>query len=63
MPNVCTYIHAHAAHLNVCLSEVEYRGQFFAEVQFYDVKQFVWVDETGSDDRNRRRKFGYSLKR
>ena len=39
---------------------VEYRGQFFAEVQFYDVKQFVWMDETGSDDRNRR--FGYSLR-
>ena len=41
---------------------VEYRGHFFAEVQFYDVKQFVWVDEMGSDDRNRRRKFGYSLR-
>ena len=41
---------------------VEYRGQFLAEVQFYDVRQFVWVDETGSDDRNRRRKFGYSLR-
>jgi hypothetical protein len=41
---------------------VEYRGQFFAEAQFYDIKQFVWVDETGSDDRNRRRKFGYSLR-
>lgn len=25
-------------------------------------KQFVWVDETGSDDRNRRMKFGYSLR-
>ena len=41
---------------------VEYRGRYFAEIQFYDVKQFIWVDETGSDDRDQRRKFGYSLR-
>ena len=37
----------------------EYRGQFFAEV---NVHQFVWVDETGSDRKNRMRNYGYSLK-
>lgn len=41
---------------------VEYRGRFFAEVQFYDVHQFVWVDETGSDRRDHMRRFGYSLR-
>ena len=29
---------------------------------FMIIKQFVWVDETVSDDRNRRRKFGYCLR-
>ena len=33
-----------------------------AEIQFYDVHQFVWVDETGSDRRDQAGKFGYSLK-
>ena len=41
---------------------VEARGRFAAEVQFYNVRQFVWVDETGSDRRDQMRKFGYSLK-
>ena len=35
---------------------------FFAEIQFFDVRQFIWVDEAGSDDRDQRRKFGYSLR-
>ena len=41
---------------------MEHRGSFFAEVQFYDVYQFVWVDETGSDMRDHMRRFGYSLR-
>ena len=41
---------------------VEHSGKFFAEIQFYNPNQFVWVDETGSDRRDQMRKFGYSLK-
>ena len=33
-----------------------------AEIQFFGVNQLVWVDETGSDNRDSIRKFGYSLK-
>ena len=36
----------------------EYRGAFMAEV-FQNF--FVWVDETGSDNRDQMRKFGYAL--
>ena len=41
---------------------VEHRGRFFAEVQFYDVHQFVFVDETGSDRKDQIQKFGYGLR-
>ena len=40
---------------------LEQRGRFLAEIQFYNVQQFVWLDETGSDRRDHMRKFGYSL--
>lgn len=33
-----------------------------AEILFLDVNQLVWLDETGSDNRDRIHKFGYSLK-
>ena len=40
----------------------EYRGDFMAEMDFFDISQIVWLDETGSDKRDNIRKFGYSLK-
>ena len=36
------------------------RAKFMANVSFYFVEQFVWVDETGCNDHTR--KFGYALK-
>ena len=33
-----------------------------AEVLLYRRDQFVWIDESGCDARNYRRKFGYSLR-
>ena len=41
---------------------IEQRGKFMAEIQFLDENQLVWFDETGSDNRDRIRWFGYSLK-
>ena len=38
------------------------RAKFVAEVQFFNVDQFVWLDETGSDRRDHRRRYGYSLR-
>ena len=40
----------------------EFRGLFLAEVLQYPHEFFVWVDETGSDNRNQVRKFGYALR-
>ena len=33
-----------------------------ANVSFYSVEQFVWVDETGCNAKDHTRKFGYALK-
>ena len=41
---------------------IDYRCDFMAEVQMFDAKQFVWVDETGWDRRDKVRKFGYALR-
>ena len=38
------------------------RGAFVAQCHLLDVNMFVWIDETGSDARNRIRKYGYALK-
>ena len=64
---ICRIIHRNGftrktLHHVALQRSVECRGKFFAEVQFYDVHQFVWVDETGSDRKNRMRKFGYALR-
>ena len=40
----------------------EYRAKFMVEVFNYRKEMFVFVDETGSDNRDRTRKFGYSLR-
>ena len=41
---------------------VEYRGAFMADVLQYEKEMFVFVDETGSDNRDRARKFGYAIR-
>ena len=38
------------------------RAVFMAEVLMYRHHQFIWIDESGCDARNYRRKFGYSLR-
>lgn len=38
------------------------RGAFMAQCFLFKREMFVWVDETGSDARNRIRKFGYALR-
>ena len=40
----------------------QYRGDFMAEMQFFNVDQIVWLDETGCDKRNIIRKFGYGMR-
>ena len=64
---VCRIIRAHGLTRKkirqVALQRsVEQRGRFIAEVGFFSVDQFVWVDETGCDRRDQIRKFGYSLR-
>ena len=39
----------------------ESRGRFIAHAMMYKRDQFVWIDETGSDNRNFMRKYGYAL--
>ena len=47
----------------IALQRSEYlRAMFMAEVLLYRRDQFVWIDESGCDARNYRRKFGYSLR-
>ena len=40
----------------------EYRGDFMAEVHLYNTAQYVWVDETGCNNKDHIRKFGYAMK-
>ena len=38
------------------------RARYMAEISIYDPRMFVWLDETGCDQRNTLRKYGYSLR-
>ena len=38
------------------------RARFMAEISMYDPVMLVWVDETGCDKRNCRRRYGYSVR-
>ena len=40
----------------------EQRGRFMAEVSVYDPSMLIWIDESGCDRRNSRRKRAYSLR-
>ena len=41
---------------------VEYRGLYIANISFFPKEVLVWVDETGCDNREMLRKFGYSIR-
>lgn len=38
------------------------RAKFMAEVSIYDPAMLIWIDESGFDNRNCVRRFGYSLR-
>ena len=63
---VCRILRRHGLTRKVrmiALQRCEYlRAIFMAEVLLYSRDQFVWIDESGCDARNYRRKFGYSLR-
>lgn len=46
-----------ALQRNECL-----RDEFMKEMNYLDANMIVWLDETGSDKRSERRKFGYHLR-
>ena len=37
-------------------------ARFIAEISLYDLSMLVWLDESGCDDRNYRRKYGYHMR-
>ena len=39
-----------------------HRADFMAEIQIFNVEQLVWLDETGSDNRDHVRKMGYAMR-
>ena len=62
---VCRLLRSHdlTRKVGIALQRSEYfRAMFMAEVLLYRRDQFVWIDESGCDARNYRRKFGYSLR-
>ena len=38
------------------------RAKFMAEILMFDPSMFIWVDESGCDQRNSIRKYGYSVR-
>ena len=40
----------------------ECRAKFMAEISIYDPAMLVWIDETGCDQRNTKRRYGYSVR-
>lgn len=64
---VCRLLHRHSmSHKRVrqvaLQRSLSLRGMFMAQVLLYDRHKFVWVDETGSDNRDYMRKHGYAIR-
>ena len=64
---ICRIIHRHGLTRKkiqqVALQQsAHHRGDFMAEMQFFNVDQIVWLDETGSDNRDHIRKMGYAMR-
>ena len=38
------------------------RGEFMATTMMYKKEQFIWLDETGTDNRTYMRKYGYAIR-
>ena len=55
----CTRQRMH--HVAIQQSE-SMRAEFMAEISIYDPTMLLWIDESGFDNRNSVRKFGYSLR-
>ena len=57
----CQIIHRNGFTLKKIKQQqsLEARRRFAAKVRFYNVQQFLWLDETGSDRRDKMREFGY----
>jgi len=59
---ICRAVHhIGMTHLSCKRSEVK-RAEFWSEVCIFDSSMFLWIDETGFDNRNLLRKYGYGLR-
>ena len=64
---ICTFLHKSGFTRRkigyIAIQQDQFlREQFISDVSVFDPEMFVYVDETGSDRRNRLRNFGYSLR-
>ena len=67
VPTLCKFLHTsgftHKRLRNVALQQDKMlREHYSSEVSVYTTDMFVFVDETGSDARNKLRKYGYSIR-
>ena len=42
--------------------KVQHRGDFMADIAFFNMEQLVWLDETGCERRDHIRKLGYAMR-
>ena len=64
---ICKLLHSHGftrkKMRQVALQRSEHlRGEFMAKALLYSKELYVWIDETGCDNRSYMRKYGYSIK-
>ena len=64
---ICRVIHRHGLTRKtiqqVALQRCDvYRVDYTTEMQYFDVHQLVWLDETGCDKRDHIRRMGYDLR-
>ena len=64
---ICRVIHRHGLTRKtiqqVALQRCDvYRADYTTEMQYFDVHQLVWLDETGCDKRDHIRRMGYDLR-
>ena len=64
---VCRLLHKHGftrkrIRQTALQRSIYARGSFIAQVQLYDRQKFVWLDETGCDNRDYMRKYGYVIR-
>lgn len=45
-----------------CNEVMTKRAEFMEEISYISTKMIVWLDKTGSEGRNKRRKWGYHLR-